>query len=520
MNMKCQKKNYYFLETIKREINKFNVISFDIFDTMIFRKLLFPQDILRETAQYAKNRYEIEEFNLTRTNAETELRNRMLQIDNSIEDISLAEIYGEIAAHHPEYVVDDLMKHEISDEERNAIPSPLVKELFDEALKDKKTVLLIADTCIPKPAMEALLKKCGFSGWTGLFLSGELKKQKATGSLYRYILEDMQIASNEWLHIGDDPMSDVSVPRSLGITVGFLRCPRDWFFMEREHIQAHKETEAGRPIAVSPLDSSLEFSRDTALDINDRFTRYILPEKETVISVKNVSMMFNMSSEKIDNLKEYVIRMLKRQLSFKKFWALNDISFDVRKGERIGLIGLNGSGKSTMLKVVSGVLKPTTGSVSVSGTIAPMIELGAGFDFELSARENVYLNGAILGHSHEQMDKYYDEIMDFAELEAFQDVSIKNFSSGMIARLGFAIATCWVPDILIIDEILSVGDFEFQKKCHKKMELLTGQGATVLFVSHSATDVINMCDRVIWLSRGNVIADGEAQYIVEKYLNV
>lgn len=172
-----------------------------------------------------------------------------------------------------------------------------------------------------------------------------------------------------------------------------------------------------------------------------------------------------------------------------------------------------------MLKVISGVLKPTEGSVKVYGNIAPLIELGAGFDVELSAKENVYLNGAILGYSREEMSSMYDSIIEFAELKEFENVAIKNFSSGMIARLGFAIATCQKPDILIIDEILAVGDFEFQKKCHKRMQALTDSGTTVLFVSHSAGDIIDMCDRAIWLDHGHVVQQGEAQYIVEKYLN-
>ena len=239
---------------------------------------------------------------------------------------------------------------------------------------------------------------------------------------------------------------------------------------------------------------------------------------EVVISVQDVSMMFNMSDERIDNLKEYLIKLIKHQVMFKEFWAVRDISFEIKKGERVGLIGLNGSGKSTTLKIVSGVLKPTKGRVSVKGNIAPLIELGAGFDDKLSARENVFLNGAILGYSHSQMKEKYDEIIEFAQLGEFEDVAIKNYSSGMVARLGFSIATCHVPDVLIIDEILSVGDYEFQKKCHKKMDELIGHGATVLFVSHSPEDILKMCDRVIWLDHGSIVEDGKAETVVGKYI--
>ena len=189
---------------------------------------------------------------------------------------------------------------------------------------------------------------------------------------------------------------------------------------------------------------------------------------DTVIKVDHVSMRFNLSSEKVDNMKEYFIRRLKHNMSYDEFWALQDISFDVKKGESVALIGLNGCGKSTLLKTIAGVLKPTKGSIQIQGTIAPMIELGAGFDMDLTARENVYLNGAILGYSRKQMNEYYDGIVDFSELEAFMDVPIKNFSSGMLARLAFAIATIGKPDILIVDEVLSVGDFRFQEKAHSR----------------------------------------------------
>ena len=240
---------------------------------------------------------------------------------------------------------------------------------------------------------------------------------------------------------------------------------------------------------------------------------------DIVIEADHLSMMFNMSREKVDSLKEYVIRLVKRQLLFKEFWAVKDLSFTIRRGERVGLIGHNGSGKSTTLKMVCGVLKPTKGRVSVRGTVAPLLELGAGFDYNLTARENVFLNGAILGFSRSKMRDRYENIMEFAELKEFEDVALKNFSTGMVARLGFAIATCYDPDILIIDEILSVGDRDFQAKCHERIDELIGRGTTILFVSHSDDKIINICERVIWLDHGNMVADGEARGIIERYEN-
>ena len=240
---------------------------------------------------------------------------------------------------------------------------------------------------------------------------------------------------------------------------------------------------------------------------------------DIVIEAEHLSMMFNMSREKVDSLKEYVIRLVKRQLLFKEFWAVKDLSFTIRRGERVGLIGHNGSGKSTTLKMVCGVLKPTKGRVSVRGKVAPLLELGAGFDYNLTARENVFLNGAILGFSRSKMRDRYENIMEFAELKEFEDVALKNFSTGMVARLGFAIATCYEPDILIIDEILSVGDRDFQAKCHERIDELIGRGTTILFVSHSDDKIINICERVIWLDHGNMVADGEARGIIERYEN-
>lgn len=240
--------------------------------------------------------------------------------------------------------------------------------------------------------------------------------------------------------------------------------------------------------------------------------------EDIAIRVQDVSIRFNMSRDRVDSIKEYVIRAMKGQLFFDEFWALKNVSFDVKKGEVFGLVGLNGAGKSTILKVVAGVLKPTKGQVTVNGSIAPLIELGAGFDPDLTARENVFMNGAILGYDTAYMKERYQEIMDFAELEAFADVPVKNFSSGMYARLGFAIATMVKPEILIVDEILAVGDFRFQEKCQKRIaELIEGE-TTVLIVSHSNEMIKSFCNRVAWLEHGELREIGPAKEICEKYI--
>ena len=218
-------------------------------------------------------------------------------------------------------------------------------------------------------------------------------------------------------------------------------------------------------------------------------------EQETIINVEHVSMRFNLSSEKFDSFKEYVIKSLKKQVSYDEFWALKDVSFEVKRGDSLGLIGLNGSGKSTMLKTIAGVLKPTKGTVTVGGNIAPLIELGAGFDMDLTARENVFLNGALLGYNRAQMEAQYEDIVEFSELRDFMDVPVKNFSSGMVSRLAFAIATIGIPDILIVDEVLSVGDFRFQEKCEARIQNMKDQGTTILFVSHSIEQVKKICIR-------------------------
>ena len=240
-------------------------------------------------------------------------------------------------------------------------------------------------------------------------------------------------------------------------------------------------------------------------------------DSETIITVDHVSMRFNLSSEKFDSFKEYVIKSIKRQVSYDEFWALKDVSFEVKKGDSVGLIGLNGSGKSTMLKTIAGVYKPTKGSVTVSRNIAPLIELGAGFDMDLTARENVFLNGALLGYSRKEMEKEYDEIVEFSELKDFMNVPVKNFSSGMISRLAFAIATVGIPDILIVDEVLSVGDFHFQEKCEKRIFNMMDKGTTILFVSHSIQQVKRICNKIVWLDHGNLKMLGSTQEVCDIY---
>lgn len=239
---------------------------------------------------------------------------------------------------------------------------------------------------------------------------------------------------------------------------------------------------------------------------------------EPIIRIDNVSMRFNLAQEKTETLKEYTVKFLKHQLFFNEFFALNDVSFDIQKGESVALIGRNGSGKSTMLKVIAGVMYPSKGSVQVNGSIAPMIELGAGFDMDLTARENIYLNGAVMGHDRAFMNEHFDSIIDFAELRDFIDVPVKNFSSGMIARLGFSIATEVKADILVCDEILSVGDFMFQQKCHRRMEQMLSDGTTLLFVSHDISQVQELCQRAIWLNHGNKQADGPCKAVCAEYV--
>ena len=225
---------------------------------------------------------------------------------------------------------------------------------------------------------------------------------------------------------------------------------------------------------------------------------------EYIIEAEHITVRFNKANEKIDNLKEYFIKLVKRQLMFQEFLALQDVTVRIKRGEAWGLVGVNGSGKSTLLKVISGILKPYQGEIHVYGEIAPLIELGAGFDGNLTARENIFLNGAVLGYSKRFMEEQFDQIVDFAEIQDFLDSPIKNYSSGMKARLGFAIATIVNPDILIVDEILSVGDFLFRQKCQKRMKEMLSSGTTLLLVSHNIDTVKTMCDHALWLNNANV----------------
>lgn len=241
---------------------------------------------------------------------------------------------------------------------------------------------------------------------------------------------------------------------------------------------------------------------------------------ENAVVIKDVSMRFNLAKERVDNIKEWVVRKLKgKGVSFDEFWALKDISLTIPKGDSFALIGSNGSGKSTLLKIISGVLTPTRGTVTLNGSLAPLIELGAGFDMDLSGRENVFLNGAILGHSKKMMEEKYDEIMDFSELKDFEDVPVKNYSSGMMARLGFSIATLVKPDILIVDEILSVGDHSFQEKCSKRMEEMMSGGTTVILVSHDESMVKKICRHAAWINKGHLMFVGDSEVAVEHYLS-
>ncbi|MPM85300.1 Teichoic acids export ATP-binding protein TagH [bioreactor metagenome] len=238
---------------------------------------------------------------------------------------------------------------------------------------------------------------------------------------------------------------------------------------------------------------------------------------ETAVYVENVSVLFNLNKEKVDNLKEYIIKVVTRKLHFTGFWALQDISFSIEHGERLGVLGFNGAGKSTLLKVVAGVLKPTKGNVEVNGVIAPLLELGAGFDSNYSGKENVFLYGATMGYSRKYIESKYDEILAFSELEDFIDVPIKNYSSGMRARLGFSIATAVEPEILILDEVLSVGDAKFRAKSEKKITDMFEKGVTVLFVSHNTEQVRRLCNKAIIIDKGTVIASGEVDDVCDIY---
>lgn len=238
---------------------------------------------------------------------------------------------------------------------------------------------------------------------------------------------------------------------------------------------------------------------------------------EPIIQVDHVTMKFNLMEEKVDTLKEYVVKLIKGKLFYNEFIALDDVSFDIERGDIFGLIGFNGAGKSTVLKIIAGVLKPSTGRVVVRGTIAPLIEVGAGFDPDLTAKENIFLNGAILGHNYEFLKEHFDAILDFAELRDFVNVPVKNFSSGMFARLGFAIATEVRPDILIVDEVLSVGDYQFQQKCEARIRGMIQKGTTVILVSHDIEMIKRLCTKALWLDHGHMKDIGPADCICAEY---
>lgn len=253
--------------------------------------------------------------------------------------------------------------------------------------------------------------------------------------------------------------------------------------------------------------------------MSENSTEIMSTGSQYIVDVDKVTVRFNKASEKIDNLKEYVVKLIKRELMFQEFIALQDVDLKIRKGEAWAIIGTNGSGKSTLLKVISKILKPYKGSVTVNGTIASLIELGAGIDPKLTARENIYLNGCLLGHSRKFIEERFDQIVEFSELEEFLDSPVKNFSSGMKSRLGFSVATMIEPDILIVDEVLSVGDVLFRKKCMNKMDEMLENGTTLLFVSHNMDQVKKLCNKGIWLDRGKVVMQGDIDAVADEYTN-
>ena len=241
-------------------------------------------------------------------------------------------------------------------------------------------------------------------------------------------------------------------------------------------------------------------------------------KKGNLIEVDNVSLRYNKPTEKVGTLKEFIVRLCKRRLRYNHFWVLNDINIEVKRGESLALIGLNGCGKTTLLKTIAGILEPTKGEVRLGGTIAPLINLGAGFDMEATAKENVFLNGAILGYSKKEMQAKYDSIVEFSELKDFMNTPIKNFSSGMLSRLGFAIAVDVQPDILLVDEVLSVGDINFRKKCQRKIEEMLAKGTTLVYVSHNMDEVRRLCKNALWIKDNHMHKYGPADEIVSSYL--
>ncbi|REK55520.1 MAG: teichoic acid ABC transporter ATP-binding protein [Thermobacillus sp.] len=241
---------------------------------------------------------------------------------------------------------------------------------------------------------------------------------------------------------------------------------------------------------------------------------------EPIIQLNNVSVVFDLHKERVSGLKEYFIKRLKRELKSEKFYALNGIDLSLSKGDIFGILGNNGAGKSTLLKVIAGILAPTGGKIVTRGNIAPLIELGAGFDMELTARENIYLNGAILGYSRKFIDSKFEDIVNFAEIHEFLDVPLKNYSSGMVARIGFSIATITEPDILIVDEILSVGDYRFQKKCEERIKSMMSEDTTVILVSHQIDQIRNMCNKAVLLDKGKIIYSGTAEDVCDYYISL
>jgi len=239
--------------------------------------------------------------------------------------------------------------------------------------------------------------------------------------------------------------------------------------------------------------------------------------QDEIIHLENVSVRYNLPEERIGSFKEYAIRFLQRKIRFHSFWALDDVNFNVYRGEVFGVIGKNGAGKSTLLKVISRVLRPTKGRIIVYGKVAPLLELGAGFHPELSGRENIFLNGALLGYSQKEMEACFDQIVEFSELHQFIDASIRTYSSGMYARLGFAVATAHVPDILLVDEILSVGDGEFQQKCFARINEFRNLGSTIVMVSHNMDQIGKMCQRVAWLNKGKIELEGDPAIVIPRY---
>lgn len=295
-----------------------------------------------------------------------------------------------------------------------------------------------------------------------------------------------------------------------------------------EEQSAEEQTSEENPsIASAPQDSeseeNLSNSEKREKERKARFAKKKKPSSSTepMVVAENIDMVFNIANEQLNSLKEYFIKAAKKELSFREFKALEDISLTVNKGDVYGIVGTNGSGKSTLLKIIAGVLEPTRGSCSVYGTIAPLIELGAGFDPELTARENVYLNGSLLGYTKEFIDESFQSIIDFAEINDFVNMPLKNYSSGMTARIAFSIATATVPDLLIVDETLSVGDFLFQEKCEKRIsELVDDYGTTLLFVSHSIDQVERLCHKALWIERGKMRMNGDVDEVCEAYKNL